>query len=69
MTLEEIMNQRNFTKYRLSKISNFPYTTISDICSGKAQFQKCSAETVYKIASAFGVSMESLSITRLILVY
>jgi transcriptional regulator with XRE-family HTH domain len=60
MMLEEIMNQRNFTKYRLSKISNVPYTTISDICSGKAQFQKCSAETVYKIASALGVSMESL---------
>lgn len=60
MLITEVMQKQNITKYRLSKSSHIPYTTISDICSGKAQLEKCSAETIYKIAKVLGVSMESL---------
>ena len=31
-----------------------------DICSGKARIEKCSADTIYKIAKILEVSMESL---------
>ncbi len=48
------------TMYRLSKDSGVPYATINDICNGKAEIAKCTAETIYRISSAFGVSMESL---------
>ena len=60
MTVSELMNHKKITKYRLSKDSGVPYTTVNDICSGKAQFEKCSAETVYRISKALGVTMESL---------
>ena len=51
---------KKITKYRLAKDSGIPYTTISDICSGKAQIEKCSVETIYRISKVLGVSMESL---------
>ena len=60
MTVNELMNNKKITKYRLSKDSGIPYTTVNDICSGKAKLEKCSAETVYRISKALGVSMESL---------
>ena len=60
MVITSIMEDRNITKYRLAKNTGIPYTTISDICSGKAQLEKCSVETVYKIAKELGVSIETL---------
>jgi len=55
-----ILAQKGITKYRLSKTSGVPQTTVLDICSGKAKIENCSAETVYKLAKALGISMESL---------
>lgn len=49
------------TKYRLAVEAGVPHTTLSDICSGKTKMEKCSAETVYKLAKALGVSMELLT--------
>ncbi len=60
MLINELMQKKNITKYRLSKNSGIPYTTISDICSGKAQVEKCSAETIYKISKELDVTMETL---------
>lgn len=60
MTVNELMEQKKLTKYRLSKNSGIPYTTVTDICSGKARLEKCSAETVYRLANELGVSMEAL---------
>ncbi len=60
MTINAILNQQNMTKYRLAKESGIPHATISDICSGKAQIEKCSAETLYKIAKVLSVSIEDL---------
>ena len=60
MTINTMLNQQNMTKYRLAKESGLPHATISDICSGKAQIEKCSAETLYKIAKVLHVSIEDL---------
>lgn len=60
MTLNEILEQKNITKYRLWKESGVPQATISDICTGKTHIEKCSAETIYRIAKVLNVSMESL---------
>lgn len=60
MIINELMEEKNITKYRLAKDSGIPYTTINDICSGKAQVERCSAETIYRISKELGVSMESL---------
>lgn len=60
MTLNEMLEQKNITKYRLWKESGVPQATISDICTGKTSIEKCSAETIYRIAKVLNVSMESL---------
>ena len=60
MMIGEIMSEKKMSIYRLAKESAVPYTTVNDICNGKAQLEKCSAETVYKIAQALNVSMEEL---------
>lgn len=47
-------------KYRLAKQSGIPYTTLSDLCKGKTRIEKCSSETLYKIAKALNVTMEAI---------
>ena len=49
------------TKYRLAVAAEVPHATLNDICSGKTRLEKCSAETVYKLAKALDVSMEMLT--------
>lgn len=60
MTIQKLMTEKNMTKYRLSKNSGVPYTTVNDICSGRTRLEKCSAETVYKLSKELGVPMETL---------
>ena len=60
MTLNEMLEQKNITKYRLWKESGVPQATISDICTGKTRIEKCSAETIYRIAKVLDMPMESL---------
>lgn len=58
--INKLLEEKGITKYRLSKESGVPQTTIIDICSGKTRIEKCSAETLYRIAKVLGVTMESL---------
>ena len=60
MPINAALAQKNMTKYRLWKESGVPQATISDICTGKTSIEKCSAETIFRIARALDVSMESL---------
>ena len=60
MDINRLLDQKGMTKYRLSKISGIPQTTVIDICSGKAKLENCSGETIYRLAKALGVSMEAL---------
>ena len=60
MTINELLREKKISKYRLSRLSGVPYTTINDICTGKTRIEKCSAETIYKIAKVFSISMEEL---------
>jgi transcriptional regulator with XRE-family HTH domain len=60
VNINTILAQKGITRYRLSKTSGVPQTTVLDICSGKAKIENCSGETVYKLAKALSVTMESL---------
>ena len=60
MRINDILNERGMTKYQLAKRSKVPNATLSELCSGKSRIEKCSAETLYKIAKALDVSMEYL---------
>jgi DNA-binding Xre family transcriptional regulator len=65
MDINYFLEQKNITKYRLSKISGVPFSTISDISTGKAIIEKCSVETLYKISKALDIAMEDLVADRL----
>lgn len=60
MLINEQLEMQHMTKYRLSKASGVPQTTINDICSGKAVLEDCSAGTLYKLAKVLGVSIEEI---------
>lgn len=61
MIIEDLLIRRNCTKYRLAIQAGIPHATLSDICSGKTRIEKCSAETVYKLAKVLNVPMELLT--------
>lgn len=58
MIINDILEKENMSRYRLSKESGVAMTTIVDICSGKADLDKCAAGTLYKIAKALGVTVD-----------
>lgn len=60
MSINRILAERGMTKYKLAKLSGVPHATLNDICSGKTRIEKCSGETLYKLAKALQVSMEAL---------
>ena len=60
MRINEIIVQSGITKYRLAKISGVPHATLNDLCSGKSQIEKCSGETLYRLAKALKLSIEML---------
>lgn len=60
MTINELLAENGMTKYRLAKLSSVPHATLNDICNGKTRIEKCSGETLYKLAKALCVSIETL---------
>ena len=60
MLINEQLEKQNMTKYRLSKDSGVPQATINDICSGKADLEKCAAGTLYRLAKVLGVTVEDI---------
>ena len=61
MVIDTLLEKRHMTKYRLAVEAGITHATLNDICSGKTKLEKCSAETVYKLAKVLGVSMETLT--------
>lgn len=60
MIIDDLLLEAKMSRYRLSKESGVAQATISDICSGKASIEKCSAGTLYKIAKVLNVTVDSL---------
>lgn len=58
--IDSLMKEKRLSKYMLSKKSGVPYSTLSDILSGKTKLEKCSGETIYRLARELEVSMEEL---------
>ena len=60
MTVQGMLKEKQMSVYRLAKDSKVPYATLNGICNGKTRLEKCSAETVYRLAQALNVPMEAL---------
>lgn len=53
MDLNQMLDEKNMTKYSLSKASGVPKTTVIDICAGRSSIDRCSAKTVQQLARFF----------------
>ena len=60
MDINKLLKEKGLTKYRLAVLSGVPHATLNNICSGQAHIEKCSAETLYKLARVLGVTIEDL---------
>lgn len=60
MIINERMLELDMNKYRLSKESGVPQATVNDICSGKADLEKCKAGTLYNIGKVLGITIEDM---------
>lgn len=58
--LIDLLNDKRMSVYQCSKISGIPYTTLLEVVNGKTDINKCCAETVYRLAKALNIDMESL---------
>ncbi len=60
MTIQQLMQDMQMSRYRLSKISGIPWATLADIYSGKTHLDRCGAGTLSKLSKALGLSIEEL---------
>lgn len=60
MTIQQVLREKNLSRYQLSKISGIPWATLADICSGKTALTRCSAGTLLKLSTALDIPMEQL---------
>ena len=60
MTIQQALRNKKISIYRLAKLSGVPYATVNDIVNCKTQLEKCSAETVYRLAKVLEITMEEL---------
>lgn len=63
MSINEILTENGMTKYRLAKLSDVPHARLNDICSGKTRIEKCSGETLYKLAKVL-LTEKSISLLQ-----
>ena len=60
MNINDLLQQKKMTKYRLSKASGVPFTTVSEVTTGKTKIKNCTGDTLYRLAKALGVTIEDL---------
>lgn len=60
MTIQQVMREKNLTRYQLSKESGVPWATLSDICSGKTALPRCNAGTLLKLSAVLEMPVEQL---------
>lgn len=60
MFLNTVLSNTGLTKYQIAKKSGLPWSTISDVFSGKNSIEKCNGNTLFELSKVLGCSMEYL---------
>lgn len=60
MSIQEIIKEKGMSKYSLSKLSGVPWSTLSDICSGKTDLNRCSVKTLSKLSKVLEMPIEEI---------
>ncbi len=58
--LRTILDDRNITRYELSKMSGVPWATLSDLYSGKTSMMRSTTGTMLKLSKALDMSIEEM---------
>lgn len=58
--IQDLLKEMDMSVHQCAKLSGIPYTTLLELVKGKRKIEKCTAETVYKLARTLRVSMEEL---------
>lgn len=61
MTLRDLLDEKGYTVYRLSKESGVSKTTLFDIFSGKSNLLDCRLRIVLKICKTLNISVEDIA--------
>ena len=48
MVIDDLLREQKISRYKLSKMSGVPQTTISDICNSKVDIENCNVSPMYK---------------------
>ena len=56
---KKFLQEKNISIYKLSEISNVPYTTLNELANGKKNIQDCKIKTIQGIANSLGISIEA----------
>lgn len=60
MTIQDLLKEKELSRYKLSKMSGVPWATLADICSGKTKMEKCNVITLLNLSKALNLSVEEL---------
>lgn len=60
MTIQQLLQDKKISRYRLSKLSGVPWATLADIYSGKTRLDRCATGTLSKLAKVLDLSIEEL---------
>lgn len=60
MDISDVLNEKGYTIYKLSKISGISKSTLFDIFSGKSNILDCRLRIVLKLSNALEISINDL---------
>lgn len=60
MRFEQLLCEKGFSRYALSKNSGVPWATLADIYTGKTRLERCNAATLLKLSKALDMPPEEL---------
>ena len=60
MTFLDLLAEKKYSGYRLSKESGIALTTLQDIASGKNELEDCKGRTLLALSRALNISIEEL---------
>ena len=60
MTLNDLLFEKKYTVYKLSKETGIPKSTLFDLFSGKSNLLDCRLRVIVKLSEAFNIQIEDL---------
>ncbi|MDO4198502.1 MAG: helix-turn-helix transcriptional regulator [Erysipelotrichaceae bacterium] len=58
--LKDYLKNRNISVYSLSKNTDIPYSTLSDLCNGKVEIENCKVDILYRISRYLNLNMNEV---------